>query len=651
MTDGREAPVPVGGEAVRRIGELPGRIFSGGGERWGWEFRQPGPVTVVPTAPEPVATIPDPAWAAEAARIRRRTGPARGWLMAGFVALLIAYPVTALYHLADILGVRYEDDATQQAALHTYLDRYPFRSNLGHYLALGNGGVAVAAVCCLAGFVAVGAWRRRIPARHQREWMAQCEAAVADYTRRLERWHDDRRAAQEQEMERVAALPLWFPLRPVSDGRVDVYGGTARGWSCLLVTAGAAVLGTGTGVTVLDLSREQVARPLRRLAERHDRRVRVVRLPADSDRLDLLAGLEPGDAAESLVEAVHGDGEGSREERSLDARILHEVCTVIAPSISLARVCAGLRALLHTEPPPRSGSVLTVEEFDRLGELFGQAVRASADVRITALEARLHSLLRFSADDGDPLTDDGGGLCVMEVGEEVGDATASLLASLLLHVVVHRTRQAPGQAPGALVVAGADLLPETHLDRLDRVARANRTRLVYLFRHVRDDAVRLLGSGGPVLLMRTGNAQEAAAAADHVGREHRFVLHQLTIGAGTDANDSHTRTYTTGTHDSTTYAGLFRVPAAETRGTHEDTATGTTRGTATSFTETAGRQRVHELTVEPEQLQKLPETAFFLVDPERREGPRARLGDCNPWLVTATGVADDPSWPSPDRRR
>lgn len=628
--------VPVGAVALRRIEELPAQIFTATGDRWGWEARQPAPIAVVPDAAEPVGVVPAPAWARRVVRLRRRVRTARVWLMLGAVGLFLAYLINGFITLLETSGVARASDRVMRGELFgRYFSAHPFVDDPGNYLAMGGYWLLAATACCLGGWFVLPRWQGWRSLRGQHAWMVACRDSLNDYLDGFGRWYADRQAAYERHAARIATLPQWVPLRSASDGRLDVYGGTSRGWSCLLVTAGTALVGSGSRVTVLDLSREQVVRPLVRLAGRHRRAVRTVRLPADADTVNLLAGLDPDEVVDALVDAVHAGEPVSPETRSLDARILHDVCALLSPELTLNRVRAALGVLQQAEPP-RDGAPLTLEEFERISDMFGQARRSTAESRVTALEARLHELRRCGSGAGEPVLDSESELCVVEVGEHGGDATAGMLASLLLAQHAHRERN-------ALIVAGADLLPRTQLDRLDRVARRHDVRLVYLFRHIRDDAEHLLGTGGPVIVMRVGNAKEAAAATEYIGREYRFVLHQLTINAGTGTSDSTTHTETTGSQDSLTRAGLLSVPVANTSGTSESTATGTTGGTSTSFTEAVGRQRSHEPSVTPVELQKLPETAFFLIDPERRSGPRARSGDCNPWLITAPGVTDQPA--------
>ncbi|MEN3609159.1 hypothetical protein AAH979_06370 [Plantactinospora sp. ZYX-F-223] len=652
--------VPVGAAAIRRAGELPARIFASA-ERWGWEFRPPGPVAVPPDLPQPVCHLPPPAWATDAVRARGRARTLRVLLGLAIGVLAISYVVAGFYTFARVSGALSVPDVPEpektrleQAAGARYLEAHPFADEPLHYLSMGPDVVLGLLLAGVLLWLAVGPLARSRAAAGHRDWLGAVRDSLDRYEAEAGPWAARRRAAREEAEDQINGLPFWFPLGPHDDGRVDVYGGTPRGWCCLLLTMGASLVGAGARLSLLDLTREGVGRPLVLLAEAHNRSVRQLNLPADAPGLNLLAGLEGREVAELLVVAAHAaEPAASPERHTLDMRVVGQVCDILAPELTIARVCAGLRTLLRQEPFPGPGSVLTVDEYERLHEAFGEVSRKTLEDRIGAIEARLHPLLRFGAHSGAPVLDGTVEISVVEVDEAAGDLAAEMLAPLLLNVAAAHAQHGTGGAGGrrALVVAGADLVPRAQLERLDRIARRRDIRLVYLFRHVRQDAEQLLGSGGPVVLMRVGNAKEAEAATNFIGREHRFVVSQLTIAAGTGTSESTSTTRTHGTSrsetrsDSRTFGaghGSRTSGRSVTEGTSESTSHGTSDGTSTSFNESVGRQRNYQLTVEPRQLQTLPETALFVVDPERREGPRARLGDCNPWIVTAGRVQDEP---------
>jgi hypothetical protein len=113
------------------------------------------------------------------------------------------------------------------------------------------------------------------------------------------------------------------------------------------------------------------------------------------------------------------------------------------------------------------------------------------------------------------------------------------------------------RASPAVIIAGADEISRPHLERLSDACDRRGIPLTLLFRHMRETAAELAG-GGAAEFMRLGNHEEATAAADLIGRQHKFVLSQLTATLG--GNQTHTRTDTEGGGEATTTTAAGRTP-------------------------------------------------------------------------------------------
>ncbi len=463
-----------------------------------------------------------------------------------------------------------------------------------------------------------------------REMSSQHEAAKAEWQRRANEY-------DAEERRRLAQLPEWGAVRPTMPSRrIDVYGGTVPGWQALTTTLGASLLGSGQNLFVLDFSEADVAALLFHAAREAGLPTRAHVLPEELERLDVFAGLEPMAIKETLVEALHADrSDGDRTARSVDDRILTAVCEVLAPNVTLERVHLALRVLLRDEPqPPDNGAPLSNGEWNRISELFNVEYRnviATPLVHLDSQLAPLRSLGRagtFSAA-GD------GARCE---GVAISRGGASLLNELLVDILVQTTirqlRDRSGrQASRVLVVIAADLLKKRHLERMDDLAASLGTRVVYLFRHLREDVLDVAGGSGAVAaVMRPGGHQEAEQAANFIGREHRFELAQTT--------------YTGGIADTLSWADTDSVSKTMSMEHFARTdTTGTTRGGSktTSEQEATTRQRVHEYVMEPEVLRALPPTALVLV--EFSPGPgqhHVRLADCNPALASLPRASPRP---------
>jgi hypothetical protein len=219
------------------------------------------------------------------------------------------------------------------------------------------------------------------------------------------------------------------------------------------------------------------------------------------------------------------------------------------------------------------------------------------------------------------------------------------------------TSSRPGNEP-VLVLAGVDEIRVTALEDLSRATRQSGIRLILLFEHLRDEMTRLVGgSDSATVFMRLGVGSEAAAAAEHIGREHVFTLSQISLQLGvTDTTGGGSqRSRTTGTSDGMTVgntrSGLQQSASESTSFTTSISQTATdVSNWSRSLSRSEGftQQRSYDFVVEPVHLQQLPPTAFILVEAARGK-QRAVLGDCHPSITFAERVAQSPRAILPDR--
>jgi hypothetical protein len=208
------------------------------------------------------------------------------------------------------------------------------------------------------------------------------------------------------------------------------------------------------------------------------------------------------------------------------------------------------------------------------------------------------------------------------------------------------------------------------------------------YRSIPPHVAQRLGRGNAALaVMRLGNAEDAKAASEQIGAQHRFVLSQLTDTVGASVSDTAGDSYTStvGTAQSVSVArstsqtsgssrgrgrarpggaplaprsGSDSTEASESRGTSDtdsltdgintSTSWGVTTSRAIGLNESLGRtvQRSREFLVEPEELQRLPPSAVIV---SYASGPRRHvvLADANPAIATLSTV----TWRSLDEAR
>jgi hypothetical protein len=647
----RAVPPPLGAAA------RPDRVYLG------WQFAlvhpDPGPMPRRPAPPVPEQL--NHGWVQAQHREQRRLS--RPLRIAGVGAVVVAGAALAL----GVLGM-----------LNAYLT-----------------GVVIAASLAAA-VAAVRAIRRGeqelracIEAEQQRVdkirdvQLARLGARQEVHASQFRAWQS-RQAAFERQLQ-------WYAVSlPGEIDRVDVAGGTLAGWSAMLTMVAAPRLSAGGDVTVLDLTEGAVARDLLALARRSGVEPLVWVLPDDLPRLDLGTGLGPeamADVLATTASASDGPGapggadgaSGHSAAAAGDSALLERVLEAlqVPDGASIAQVTAALRALAQVGDPRddiRRG-LLTPEQFDRITKLFGRAATDRVVIdRAWALESRLRRLEPLGTDPA-PLRPSR--LRVAWLDRRSGALGNKVLGSYLTVALTHVLRQVPSGPPWehTLCLLGAERLPGEVIDRLCEACEFSGTGLVIGYRSLPAHAKQRLGRGNAaVAFMRLGNAEDARAACEQIGTEHRFVVSQLTDTVGTSLTDTGGDSYTStvGTADSVAESLSVSETSGRSRGHGRSrqgafaqfgTFTGSasrdasqSRSTADSWSLTAGinastswgistskavgantslartSQRSREFLVEQHQLQQLPPSAM-IVTYAAREGRQVVLADANPAII------------------
>jgi len=490
----------------------------------------------------------------------------------------------------------------------------------------------------------------------------------ADHAARMREWEELRVAYEHQKR--------WYAVcAPDGVHRVDVAGGTLSGWSAMLTTAGANRLAAGGEVTVLDLTEGAVALDLIGLARAAGVEPLVWVLPEDLPRLDLGTGLGRDALADLLAQVASVTGEqASARDLSLDTSVLEWVIDVLGGEATVAAVAAGLRALAQAGDPRDdvAAGLITAGQADRLTAMFGRAATERVVLeRAWILEAQLRKLAPIGSALA-PLPRSA--LRVVALGRRVGAVGSRVLATYLTVALTHLLRDSePGQPwRHTLFVLGADKLRGDVLDRLSDACERSATGLVLAYRGISPHVRQRLGRGNAaVAFMRLGNAEEAKAASEQIGTEHRFVLSQLTETVGVSVTDTTSSAYTstTGSANSTatswseseglsrgtghSHSGSLLLPSqtsisrsvqtGDSQSTSESESVSTSVSTSTAWGMTTSKaagdseslaramQRSREFLVEQHELQQLPASAMIIT----YAGPAGRqvvMADTNPGI-------------------
>jgi hypothetical protein len=505
---------------------------------------------------------------------------------------------------------------------------------------------------------------------------SQLFAWQAEHAARVREWQALRVAYEHQKR--------WYAVcAPGGVHRVDVAGGTLSGWSAMLATAGAYRLAAGGEVTVLDLTEGSVALDLLGFARTSDIDPLVWVLPEDLPRLDLGAGLSQHALADmlSLVASV-GDEERSTRDLAIDNAILERVIDVLGGQPTFAGVAAAMRALAQVGDPRDdvAAGLITAGQVDKLTALFG---RGATDRVVLERAWILESQLRKLAPAGTALVPlPRSALRVVALSQRAGAVEGKVFGTYLAVALTHALRDTPPGRPWqhTLFVLGADQLRGDTLDRLSDVCESTGTGLVLAYRTISPHVKQRLGRGNAaVAFMRLGNAEDAKAASEQLGTEHRFVLSQLTETIGLSVTDTTASAYTSTTGSVNSAATSRSVTEGSSRSTghgHSDggspllpsrathsrsvqdsdsrsigesdsfstglswsTAWGLTTTMATGDSESLARalQRSREFLVEQHELQQLPASAMIITY-AAPAGRQVVMADANPG-IGGLGVA------------
>ncbi|MBM2617076.1 hypothetical protein JIG36_16085 [Actinoplanes sp. LDG1-06] len=496
----------------------------------------------------------------------------------------------------------------------------------------------LAGICFLGG-VAGAILAGIMPSLARRSIEEASEKSQAAYALEHASWDSRRQWHDQQQQNLVDALPEWLAATP-SPGtrRVDIVGGTLYGWEAVLTVFGGSLLATRGSLVLADFTGEALSGELMDLASATGRSVREVVLPAQLAEFDLVAGLEPAELVDGLVEAMYGDAPdgGNRAERSQDALLLNQIASILAPDLTMARFTAALRAL-------SSGPNSIDPRLDAL---------RPEEARVRRIEAFLHPLEAMGSA---PATTAPADLTCLVAEAGGGRAQHELLKDLLVQWLGHQLRRTTNPI-GSLVLLGADEIDHRAIERLSTLCERRGIRLVLFFQHLRAESLRTIG-GGEVALMRLGNHQEAAQAAEFVGRGHKFVLSRLTRSLG--GEETHTVADMTGESETkggtkgerASRHGLRRYTSTNWSKTRNWSRTESTAD-ATNWSNATSTERVYEYTVEPRVLQDLPEYAMVLVKNEGT-GAVVQAVEVDPAIVTlprvqmSPGQSHTPELPAP----
>jgi hypothetical protein len=370
-------------------------------------------------------------------------------------------------------------------------------------------------------------------------------------------------------------------------------------------------------------------------------------LPADLDHCGLLSSLSPSQFADALTEAIHaGTPGGARADRAVDVRVLEQLTAALDGWITPARLAAVAQSALGHPIPP--GLLTAQEEMLAGGDLFPAAYRTQIGPNLVRLDAFLADLARYTRPTQPSQPPASAYYTCLALDAGARSARAEMLTALAIQWLTVQVSGSRASAP-AVIVAGADEITRPHLERLSDACERRSVPLTVMFRHLREDTLHMLG-GGTAAFMRLGNHSEAEQAASYIGRQHKFVLSQVTATSGGNQGVSRSDTQGYGDSDTSTrsWQEFHLGPGSRSRGTSTSRNWSTAQSWAdgTNWSDAAATQRVYEFAVEPTVLQNLPDHALLLAV-RGPANPQLQAVECDPAIAALPGVGGRPLAPVP----
>jgi hypothetical protein len=582
------------------------RLFAPGA-RLGWVFRDLRRIAAPFREPEPDPERTQKLLAARAAAAQARYARARRWLVKPPLVVGLALLMLAGYY----------EDRHRTAAAVMFL---------------------VAAVLVAAfgpGYTIRARWRR---------WRTSSAQPEREHYRARQDWERRAAAHQEAELARLGSVPEWSSVEPPTR-RTDIFGGSLPGWQGLLTIHGTSLL-AAQPLLVVDLSGQLASDQLTATAEAAQVPGAWYALPMDLGRCGLLSQLSAVEFADALVEAIHagapaGAPEG-RTDRAVDVRILEQLTAALDGYVSPARLAAAVQATLCHPVPP--GILSPREQALTGGAVFPAGYQQQIIPNLVRLDAFLSDLAHYTgyAPVLAPPPAPAYYTC-LALDPAARSARGEMLTALAVQWLTARVTAYSASAP-AVIIAGADQITRPHLERLADVCERRDVPLTFLFRHLREDSLAMLG-GGTAGFMRLGHHAEAEQAAQYIGRQHRFVLSQRTATWGGNQSLTRSDSYGYGDSDSSSVSwqefSLGRGTRSGGTSTSRNWSAGSSWADGTSWSDAESSQRVYEYAVEPTVLQNLPDHALLLAG-ARAARQHLLAVECDPAISALAGPSTQP---------
>ena len=359
-------------------------------------------------------------------------------------------------------------------------------------------------------------------------------------------------------------------------------------------------------------------------------KARFDQVSATGSTIDLFASTRSRDLVGLLVGALRSSPDrGAARHTQQERQELERVVRLLDEPISLDRIIAAVDVALGAGAAP---ALLARKEARDLQDLFSAVVsqRRSTQDRLADLHVDLEAIRSFRKSSTHAGLVLGSGRTTLRWYDVASGTSAEEveLGRQLLARAVQQSFGAVGSEELLVIIAAERLADEVRDEMLDAAQRL-RKRVALVYTQIGDAGQRMLGHGGSSLavFLRLPNPRDAGEAAEFIGREHKFVVNGISIAEGEtqDWNRSYGTSTSQGTSRGTSHTrsnGLqgsafsfsSAVGSSVSRSFEQGTSTSTGSGGSKSATATTSAGRVHELVIQPEVFQQIPDDLMLVVN-------------------------------------
>lgn len=444
----------------------------------------------------------------------------------------------------------------------------------------------------------------------------------------IARAHDAWRRQVESEMAarlESGRLSTWYPVAlPSQLSIVPLIGGNpAVDWTEAVDVLATQALDCGAReVRVVDLTRYHVwdrQQEWSRADASNDDRVISSSLAPGRSSADVFGGMGLDDLIGLLVDVLRAEDDRSdRNAAAMRQAVLGDVARELNRiEVTPELLSDAVRYALSLDPGVTS---LTDDEMSRLDAFHHRHVRTRPGLAddLDILERLLASVCRFAQAvppnshgllDFRPVTLRGVEAGLSDVDHE--------LARGLLAARLAREMNNPDLRHGAVtILLGADHLSEATLAAVTSAALRNNSLLILFYENFVGTALTQIGSAGASVggFFRLGNAEQALAAAEFMGKEYRFEL------TGYSRNESRSFEYgwseSSGIDRSTSqsWRTLLVFLRTMSAGISRSESSTTSGGGSHSTGGSTDMQRVYEYLLDPSVFKALPPASLMVVN-------------------------------------